>query len=89
MAYGKGSVKTDLKRVADLGQAPMTPEFSELRRLCLLTVQEMAQAVWPEAVTEPRLSGKELDRMLLRIQSDASKRGLNNVCAEKICEKRI
>jgi hypothetical protein len=84
MAYGKGSAKTDLKRMADLGQTPMTPELAELRRLCLLTVQEMAQAVWPEAITDPRLSGKELDRILLRIQSDASKRGLNNVWAEKM-----
>jgi hypothetical protein len=84
MAYGKGSAKTDLKRMADLGQTPMTPELAELRRLCLFTVQEMAQAVWPEAITDPRLSGKELDRILLRIQSDASKRGLNNVWAEKM-----
>jgi hypothetical protein len=79
MAYGKGSVKTDLKRMADLGQAPMTSELSELRRLCLLTVQEMARAVWPDAVTDPRLGGKELDVVLLRVQSDASKRGMNVV----------
>ncbi|PTX52336.1 hypothetical protein IQ03_01126 [Gemmobacter caeni] len=84
MAYGKGSAKTDLKRMADLGQTPMTPEIAELRRLCLLTVQEMSQAVWPETITDPRLTGKELDQILLRVQSDASKRGLNNVWAEKM-----
>jgi hypothetical protein len=84
MAYGKGSARTDLKRMADLGQTPMTPELAELRRLCLLTAQEMAQALWPEAITDPRLSGKELDRILLRVQSDASKRDLNNVWAEKM-----
>ena len=84
MAYGNGSVKTDLKRMADLGQAPMTPELAELRRLCLLTVQDMARAVWPDRITDPRLSGKDLDAILLRVQSDASKRGLNNVWAEKM-----
>jgi hypothetical protein len=84
MAYGKGSDRTDLKRMADLGQAPMTSELSELRRLCLLTVQEMACAVWPDAVTDPRLGGKELDAVLLRVQSEASKRGMNVVWAEKM-----
>ena len=84
MAYGKGSAKTDLKRMADLGQAPMTPELAELRRACLLTVQEMARAVWPETITDPRLGGKELDRILLRVQSDVAKRGLNVVWAEKM-----
>ena len=84
MAYGKGSVKTDLKRMADLGQAQMTPELAELRRLCLLTVRDMARAVWPDRITNSRLSGKELDAVLLRVQSDASKRGLNNVLAEKM-----
>ena len=84
MAYGKGSAKTDLKRMADLGQAPMTPELAELRRLCLLTVQEMARAVWPEAITDPRPGGKELDAALLPIQRDAVRGGLSSVWAEKM-----
>jgi hypothetical protein len=68
MAYGKCSAKTDLRRTADLDQTPMTSELAELRRLCLLTVQEMARAVWPEAITDPRPSGKDLDAVLLHVQ---------------------
>lgn len=84
MAYGKGSTKTDLKRMADLGQTPMTPELAELRRACLVTVRDMARAVWPEAISDPRPGGKELDAVLLRVQSGASRRGFNNVWAEKM-----
>ena len=84
MAYGKGGAKTDLKRMADLGQAPMTPELAELRRACLLTVQKMARAVWPEAITDPRLNGKELDAALLPVQRAAVRDGLSSVWAEKM-----
>jgi hypothetical protein len=84
MAYGKGSAKTDLKRMADIGQAPMTPELAELRRACLLTVQKMALAVWPEAITDPRLNGKELDAALLPVQRAAVRDGLSSVWAEKM-----
>ena len=84
MAYGRGSAKTDLKRMADLGQTPMTPELAELRRLCLLTVQEMARAVWPERITEPRPGGKELDAALLPVQKSAVRDGLSSVWAEKM-----
>lgn len=62
----------------------MTPEPAELRRKCLLTLQEVAGAIWPDRITNSCLSGKELDTVLLRVQSDASKRGLNNVWAAKM-----
>jgi len=84
MAYGKGSAKTDLKRMADLGQAPMTPDLLELRRMCLLTVQEMARSVWPKLITDPLRGGKELDVALLRVQRAAVRDGLSSVWTEKM-----
>jgi IS605 OrfB family transposase len=84
MAYGKGRSKTDLKRMADLGQTPMTPEIADLHHLCLLTVEEMARAVWPGAITDPRPDGKEMDATILLIQWAAVRCGLSSVWAEKM-----
>lgn len=79
VTYGKGSAKTDLKRMADLGQTQMTRDLANFCRLCLLTARKMAQAVWPEAITDPGSRAKKLDRILLRVYSDASRRGRNRL----------
>lgn len=83
MAYGKGSTKDLLKRMADLGQVPMTHDLGELRAKCLETIQIMADMTFTEHVTDPIPTGRDLDATLLPAQSKASKRGLNNVYAEK------
>jgi hypothetical protein len=69
--------------MADLGCVPLCPELARLRLESLRALKAMAEAVWPDDVLAPVPSGKELDSVLLRIQSDCSKRGFNNVWAEK------
>ena len=84
MAYGNGSDRNDLKRMAGLGQAPMTNELAELRAKCLGAVGDMARAVWPRSVATQRPTGKQIDACMLRVQSLASRDGLNNVWGEKM-----
>ncbi|MCE6958725.1 transposase [Cereibacter sphaeroides] len=84
MAYGNGSDRSDLKRMADLGRAPLTDELRELRQKCLATVATMARAVWSDSVAAELPTGKQIDARLLPLQSRASKDGLNNVWAEKM-----
>ncbi|MDW9481226.1 hypothetical protein GOB57_21515 [Sinorhizobium meliloti] len=83
MAYGKGRNKDLMKRMADLGTLPMTVELADLRSRIIDTLDKMAEAVWPANILDPIPSGKDLDAVLLKVQSDASKDGLNNVWAEK------
>ncbi|MDW9481302.1 hypothetical protein GOB57_21895 [Sinorhizobium meliloti] len=83
MAYGKGRNKDLMKRMADLGTLPMTAELAELRSGIIATLDRMAAAVWPADILQPLPSGKDLDAVLLKVQSEASKGGLNNVWAEK------
>jgi hypothetical protein len=84
MAYGKGSSREDLKRMADIGRSPMSHDLLDLRRKCLVAVGAMAQAVWPDHIAEEKPTGKAIDVVLLSLQSQASKDGLNNVWAEKM-----
>ena len=83
MAYGKGRNKDLMKRMADLGTFPMSAELAGLRSRIINTLDRMADAVWPADILEPVPSGKDLDTVLLKVQSEASKDGLNNVWAEK------
>lgn len=82
MAYGHGS-KDMAKRMADLGQTPLPAALRELRAECIATIGIMARAGFTALATDEVPTGKDLDRIMLRLQSEASKRGLNNVWAEK------
>lgn len=84
MAYGKGSKSDSLKRMADLGFIPLSEDMAVLHSKCLSVVTRMADAVWQDnpGVTLP--DGKTLDATMLRVQSQASKEGMNNVWAEKM-----
>jgi hypothetical protein len=84
MAYGNGGSRDDLKRMADIGRTPMSADLLELRRKCLAVVASMARAVWPDRISAPKPTGKEIDAVLLRLQSQASRDGVNNVWAEKM-----
>ena len=84
MAYGNGSDKKSLKRMADVGQMPMTADLELLRAKCLEAVGVMANVVYPADITKAGVHGKVIDRRLMRIQSLASRHGLNNVWAEKM-----
>ncbi|MFG6084213.1 hypothetical protein ACEUZ9_000462 [Paracoccus litorisediminis] len=83
MAYGNGAGKDMEKRMADLGQSPMSGDLLELRRKCIETMQRMAQAIFPEDIVDPVPAGKEIDARMLPIQAAASRDGVNNVWAEK------
>ncbi|MCZ7861893.1 hypothetical protein O9X98_10940 [Agrobacterium salinitolerans] len=83
MAYGKGRNKDLMKRMADLGTLPMSADLADLRSRIITTLDKMADAVWPTDILHPIPSGKDLDAILLKVQSEASKGGLNNVWAEK------
>jgi hypothetical protein len=84
MAYGKGSSREDLKRMADIGRSPMSHDLLDLRQKCLVAVGAMAQAVWQDHIAEEKPTGKAIAAVLLLLQSQASKNGLNNVWAEKM-----
>ncbi len=72
-----------MKRMADLGTLPMSADLAGLRSRIIVTLDRMADAVWPADIFQPVPSGKDLDAVLLKVQSAASKDGLNNVWAEK------
>ncbi|MCS4090203.1 transposase [Rhizobium sp. BK176] len=61
----------------------MSTDLSDLRSKIVATLDKMANAIWPADNFEPVPSGKDLDTILLKVQSEASKNGLNNVWAEK------
>jgi len=69
--------------MADLGCAPVGVELAGLRRRFLETLRAMADSVWPTDILDPVPSGKDVDKTLLAVQSQASKQGFNNVWAEK------
>ncbi|MBY3157364.1 hypothetical protein HFO56_34120 [Rhizobium laguerreae] len=83
MAYGKGKNKDLMKRMADLGTFPVSADLVELRSRIICTLDKMADAIWPSNILRPRPSGKDIDTVLLKVQSEVSKNGLNNVWAEK------
>lgn len=84
MAYGNGAAKDHDKRMADLGHLVMTAEMTQLRSRCLAAVSDMARAVFPDCIEEPRPSGKEIDALLLPLQVKVRESGLNSVWAEKV-----
>ncbi|MCZ7860610.1 hypothetical protein O9X98_04255 [Agrobacterium salinitolerans] len=83
MAYGKGRNKDFMKRMADLGTFPMSAELVDLRSRIVVTLDKMADAVWPADIFQPAPSGKDTDTVLLKVQSDSAKKGINVVWAEK------
>ena len=83
MAYGKGRNKDLMKRTADLGTLAMSADLVDLRSRIVATLDRMADAVWPADILQTIPSSKDLDTVLLRVQSEASLDGLNNVWAEK------
>jgi len=43
----------------------------------------MAASIWPNDILQPIPHGREIDAVMLKVQSELSKRGLNNVWGEK------
>jgi chorismate mutase len=72
-----------MKRMADLGSFPMSTDLCDLRSRIVATLDKMADVVWSGDIFQPVPSGKDLDTILLKVQSEVSKNGLNNVWAEK------
>ena len=83
MAYGKGKSKDLVKRMVELGAQPTTAELSELRRRILSAIEVMAKSIWPDDVLTPVPQGKDIDAVMLKVQSELSKSGLNSVWGEK------
>ena len=83
MAYGKGRNKDLMKRMADLGTLPMSADLYDLRSRIIATLDRMADAVWPADILQPVQSGKAIDTVMLKVQSEAAKEGLNIVWVEK------
>ncbi|WP_115421658.1 hypothetical protein [Ensifer sp. M14] len=73
MAYGKGKDKELMKRMADLGRLAMSGELADLRSRIIVVLDKMAAAIWPSDILRPMPSGKDIDAVMLRVQSDASK----------------
>jgi predicted DCC family thiol-disulfide oxidoreductase YuxK len=83
MAYGKGQSKDLIKRVVELGTLPTSPDLLSLRSGILRAVATMAASIWPNDILQPIPHGKEIDAVMLRVQSELSKGGLNSVWGEK------
>lgn len=83
MAYGKGQSEDLIKRVVELGTLPMSPELSSLRSGILIALVTMAASIWPNDILRPIPGGKEIDAVMLKVQSELSKGGLNSVWGEK------
>lgn len=74
MAYGKGKNKDLIKRMVQLGSLPTTAELSELRTRILSALDVMAQSIWPDDILTPIPSGKDIDAIMLKVQSEMSMR---------------
>ncbi len=83
MAYGKGKNKDLVKRMVELGTLPTTTELSELRTRILSAIVIMAKSIWPDDVLTPPPQGRDIDAVMLKVQSELSKSGLNSVWGEK------
>lgn len=62
---------------------PMSDELTDLRAKILATLGLMAAAIWPSDILTQIPSGKDLDALMLKVQSNLSKDGLNSVGDEK------
>lgn len=83
MAYGNGAGKDTEKRLADLGLAPMTDDLAQLRKKSIATMRRMARAIFPEDIVEQVLDGKAADAILMPMQAEITREGVNNIWAEK------
>jgi hypothetical protein len=83
MAYGKGKSKDLIKRAVELGTLPTSPQLSSLRSGILRAVATMAASIWPSDILQPIPHGKEIDAVMLKVQSGLSRGGLNSVWGEK------
>ena len=70
--------------MADLGFIRMSDDMAMLNRKCLSVVARMGQPVWQDNPGVKLPDGKTLDSIMLKVQSQASKDGMNNVWAEKL-----
>jgi hypothetical protein len=83
MAYGKGKNKDFIKKMVELGTLPTTAELSDLRTRILSAIEVMAKSIWPNDVLMSGPQGKDIDAVMLKVQSELSKSGLNSVWGEK------
>jgi hypothetical protein len=83
MAYGKGKNKDLVKRIVELGTLSTTTKLSELRTRILSALEVMAKSIWPADVLTPVPQDKDIDAVMLKVQSELSKSGLNSVWGEK------
>lgn len=83
MAYGKGKSKDLVKRMVELGTLTTTTELSELRTRILSAIEVMAKSIWPDDILTSLPQSKDIDAVMLKVQSELSKSGLNSVWGEK------
>ncbi|MDM9648683.1 hypothetical protein [Rhizobium sp. S163] len=83
MAYGNGRNKDLVKRMVELGTLPISAELSDLRTRILSAIEVMAKSIWPDDILMPIPHGKDIDAVMLKVQSELSKSGLNSVWGEK------
>jgi len=83
MAHGKGKNEDLIKRMVELGTLPTTAELSELRTRILSAIEVMAKAIWPVDILMPVPHRKDIDAVMLKVQSELSKSGLNSGWGEK------
>lgn len=69
--------------MADIGSFEMNLDLSDLRMRMIAALGQFASAVWPDDIIDPRLSSKDIDRLMVVTQSNITKSGLNAVWAEK------
>ena len=69
--------------MVELGTLPAAAEMSELRTRVLCATKVMAKSIWPNDVLTPVPQGKDIDAVMLNVQSELSKSGLNSVWGEK------
>jgi hypothetical protein len=78
MAYGKGRNRDLIKRMVKLGTLPTTTELAEQRTRILPAMEVMAKSIWPDDVLTAIAQGKYIDAVMLKVQSELSKSGLNS-----------
>ena len=70
------------RRMVGLDHVINTPDLAKFRASYIVAVNHFAQTIWLQSILEKLPSGKDLDRLMLPIQS-SFKRILNSVWAEK------
>ncbi len=84
MSYGKNERSDMEKRMVSLGRMPMDDDLAALREKCLAALDALCEHGYPTHITDPRVSKKELNKVLSPAQVKVRKAGLSSVWAEKM-----